>query len=155
MPLNEFRNLKENGSATEAELGEFLAQLRGKRPQEVLGLVAQSGLTRGMATATVFVAAILAVFTIVPYAWSKMSPEKPAVAKEKTVEEPAAAKPQAAETGAAQPAAATPPSPASTEPAKPTQAEIMEKLGVGQAKQSDPLVNPLENRTDDLLKNLK
>jgi hypothetical protein len=148
MPLNEFRNLKENGSASAAELAEFLVQLRGKRPQEVLGLVAQSGLTRGMVTATVMVGAILAVFTVTPYAWSKMFPGKAQVAEKQ------AAQPAAAKTPAEAPASAPEAAPAA--PAeKPSQQEIMQKLGVGEAKPSDPLSNPLENRTDDLLKDLK
>jgi hypothetical protein len=149
MPLNEFRNLKENGSASAAELAEFMAQLRGKRPQEVLGLVAQSGLTRGMASATVAVLVVLAVFTVLPYAWGKISPEKAKVAVEKPAEKAEVVKP---------PAAATPkaaPKEEAVAPAKPSQAEIMQKLGVGEAKKSDPLINPLENRTDDLLKDLK
>ena len=152
MPLNEFRNLKDNGAASASELADFLAQLRGKRPQEVLGVVAHSGLTRGMLTATAFVAVVLAVFTVTPYAWSKIFADKAKVAADKPATREAA-KPQAE--AAPDQASADPAQPAAPVAASPSQAEIIQKLGVGEARQSDPLVNPLENRTDDLLKDLK
>ena len=42
----DLRELKTNSSATVQELQEFLSQLRGKSPQEMLGVVASSQLFR-------------------------------------------------------------------------------------------------------------
>lgn len=64
----EFRQLTEDGSASAAELQEFLSHLRGRSPEEVMGVVAQSGLIRSTLTATVGCVVLLAVFTVVPYA---------------------------------------------------------------------------------------
>ena len=41
-PSRELRNLHANGSASLAELREFLAELKGRKPQEVIGIVSAS-----------------------------------------------------------------------------------------------------------------
>ena len=63
----EVARLKEGTRATMAELQEFLGEARGKSPQEVLGLVAASGLAQGIALSTLATAFVLLVFTAVPY----------------------------------------------------------------------------------------
>ena len=107
----DLKQLKENGSASAAEMAEFLAQLRGRRPQEVLGIVAGNGLTRGIVVASAWTLALMAVFTAGPYFWPKLFPaEKKAVAQEA----PPAAKPAVAAEQIEQPSApvATPAVPA-------------------------------------------
>lgn len=150
----DLKQLKENGSASAAEMAEFLAQLRGRRPQEVLGIVAGNGLTRGIVVASAWTLALMAVFTAGPYFWPKLFPaEKKAVAKEA----PPAAKPAAAAEQVEQPStpATTPTTvPAPGTPGVPSK-DVLDKLGIGEAKPADLKSNPLENKVDDLLKDLK
>jgi hypothetical protein len=153
------RRLKADGADAAAELREFVHQLRGKPPQEVLGLVAQSGLIRATALATVGTMVLVAILTVVPYAMAKAFPEKPKSA-------PAAAAAEAASD--AQPAvdgqtATTPPPGAGqagtpAAPGAPITAEqgedLLDALGEGETRESDPTVNPLEESADDLLDEL-
>ena len=46
----DFKNLSRNVSATAGELREFLTQMKGKGPKEMLGLVAQSTLSRAFSS---------------------------------------------------------------------------------------------------------
>src|SRR6478735_5690079 len=66
-PLKDLHNLQQNGSASLAELKEFLGRLQGRSPQEVVGLVSTSMMVQSMVIATVGTIALLAVFTIGPY----------------------------------------------------------------------------------------
>jgi len=148
--------IKRHGGASAAELAEFLKQLRGRRPQEVLGLVAQSGLLRATALATAGTAALLAVLTVVPYFLEKASPEEAPQAAVADGEN-AAAESSSAEAGSdAAPAAtstanATAGGPQEDEPDPELDAETLRRLGVEEAVPTDPGVNPLEDRFDDLL----
>lgn len=138
----DLKNLKQNGSATATEMAEFLAQLRGRRPQEVLGLVAGNGLTRGIVIASAWTIVLMAVFTAGPYFWPK-------TAKKAVAQKPAAAKPAEAKPVEQPAAPATPATPETPDK------EALKKLGIGEAKPADPKSNPLENKVDDLLKDLK
>ena len=75
--FKDIKRLKSDGSASVEELRQFLDQLRGRSPQEMLGLVAESGLFRGMITATIGMVAILFVFTVGPWAYNSMAGETP------------------------------------------------------------------------------
>ena len=75
--FKDVKRLKSDGSASVEELRQILDQLRGKSPQEMLGLVAERGLFRGMITATIGMVAILFVFTVGPWAYDSMAGETP------------------------------------------------------------------------------
>ena len=77
-PLHEVRGLQANGSASIAELKEFLSSLRGKNPQEVIGIISASMLIQSLGIATLATAALLIVGTIGPYLI--YGPPKPKVA---------------------------------------------------------------------------
>jgi hypothetical protein len=138
-PLKDLQNLQQNGSASLAELKEFLGRLQGKSPQEVVGLVSTSLMVQSMIIATIGTVAILAVFTIGPY----MVYGAPKV-KEK-------AKP---------PVAAAPAAPAASETAKTDDADVdnktkaVQKMGIDETKTADPTKNPLD-KVDNLLEGLK
>ena len=68
--------LKANSSATAEELREFVGGLKGRSPQEVLGIVSATGLFKGTIQATVGMAVVLAVFTVLPWAIADEKPEK-------------------------------------------------------------------------------
>lgn len=142
--------------ATAAEVNEFLQRLKGKNPQEVLGIAAESGLVRAVIQATVGTLVLLVVFTVVPYTLSKQAPAKKAAAPAKVEPAEQAAKPANA---APTPAPASPAAPVAAVPgAEPQQPPVsekaLEKLGTTETKQSSPKVNPLEKSADDLLKDL-
>lgn len=158
---HELRRLKVNGSASIAELREFLGQMRGKRPQEVLGVIAQSSLFASLFYATVLVALTIGVLTVVPYGWNKLyaSPAPAAT----VAEEPAAPAPAAtpAPDAVAAPATATPAAPAVAAPASvgpgaPANIDpaALRRLGVGEVREANPLLNPLEDKNDDILGDL-
>ena len=64
----ELRQLRQNSSATVAELRQFLKQLQGRSPQEMLGIVAGSQLVRAIGLSTVLVAGAAVLFTAIPFA---------------------------------------------------------------------------------------
>src|SRR4051812_26416792 len=91
MPITDFRNLKDNGGASLVELKEFLSHLRGRSPQEVIGIVKTSLLIQSLAIAAGATLAFLFVFTVAPYLiWGPQVAQKP-----KKVQ-PVAAQPAAA-----------------------------------------------------------
>jgi hypothetical protein len=137
--------LKQDGSASVAEVREFVRQMRGKSPAEVLGSVAQSSLTHGVVVATVATVILMVIFTAGPYVvYGKAPAKKPAA--------PAAAAEPAKPAEAAPAAAAAETTPAESK--QPSKAAV-DVLGENEAKESAPDKNPLEDKGDDLLKDLK
>jgi cytoskeletal protein RodZ len=148
---------REGTKASAEELREFVRQFRGKNPQEMLGLVAGSGLVRSTILATVLTVGFMAVFTIWPY----LTYEPKATAKaNKPAAAPSPAPAPTASTPAAPAAAATadaakPAAPPTAATGTPKQPDVLQRLGIGETKASDPKKNPLEAGADDLLKDLK
>jgi hypothetical protein len=149
--VRDMRRIRAGSAMTAAELREFIRQFKGKSPQEVLGTVAQSGLSRAVGLATIGCVALVAVFTILPYAWGKVLP-----VESKPERKPTAA-PAAPAAAASEPRPAASPQTATAAPSPAVNAgqDLLEKLGEGDAKTSDPRSNPLEDSADDLLKDLK
>ena len=143
---SDIRKLKRNASATAGELREFLAQMHGKSPREMLGAVASSNLGKALIQATVGVAAVIVVLTIVPFAWGavfkKDAPERPAAV---------AVAPEAPE--APETPAGAPREPSLDPDAKPDR--TLDALGIGGSKEAPLSVNPLEDAGDDILKDLE
>jgi len=158
----DFHTLKAGSTASVEELREFVRQLRGKDPQQMLGIVAQSGLLMGVVHATVLTVVVIGIFTIGPYLFYKAEPA--AVVTQAAPEAASPAK-QTADSPKSQPATSTPvaePSATvSNDKSKPAAADgidkgkALEKLNMSEAKKADPNANPLENKADDLLKDLK
>lgn len=153
-PAEDARRLRRHVAGTSEELRAFLDQLRGRSAREMLGAVAASNLFRSTVQAATGAAVLVAVFTILPFAWSKLAPSASRTSPEESVESAPDAAPGAAS------GAVAPPSTPSTFPAGsgtpelPDTTEALEALGVGQEKSAPPDVNPLENANDDLLKEL-
>ena len=156
--VGDIHRARQGSKASAEELREFVRKFRGKAPQEMLGLVAGSGLIRSTALATVITVAFMALFTLWPYFTSKSQAsakaDKPVAAPTAApAAAPAASVPAAtvAVTDAAKPAVAPPPSATGT----PQQPDVLDRLGIGETKNADPKKNPLEAGADDLLKDLK
>ncbi|MGE0607875.1 MAG: hypothetical protein AB7O62_12345 [Pirellulales bacterium] len=138
--------LKADGSATVAELREFVHNLRGRPPGEVLGLVTESGLVRATATATFGTIVLMLLLTAGPYAWGQLFPPPAPPAKAEVAEEPAV-KPEDDK-------AVSTPANADDETAQRGNA-VLNKMGEDETRMSDPKSNPLEEMGDDLLKDIK
>ena len=141
------KSLKRNSAAVTAELNQFMREMRGKSPHEMLGAVARSSLTRSGFTAAIILAAILFSSTVIPFA---------------TRDDPEPAQQYAKPTAHAEASPAAPPATAATTntnhpaalPADDKQ-KVADKLGIGETKQGQPTEpNPFET-TDDLLQELE
>jgi len=130
----DFRELKTNSSATVQELQEFLRQLRGKSPQEMLGVVATSQLFRATILSAILVTAAIFALTAFPYFLG----EEPEPVTEAVVATPSPAPPVTA------PKITTPEAP---DPIAP--------LGVNDQLPASPNTNPLEDKGEDFLKDLE
>ena len=62
----ELRNLRNNSQATVEELKAFLSELKGKNPQEMLGMVSGNQLFRATIHALILIAAVIVIFTVIP-----------------------------------------------------------------------------------------
>ncbi len=137
----DFKNLKRNSTVTVSELREFMREMRGKSPREMLGAIAQSTLVLSTIVSTVAIIILLVVLTVVPYGvniWRKSKSE--AVSRvEETLEK------EKASEGKANIELTTPVS-------KPKENKPADVLGVGQEKTGKPKeVNPFENKGDLLV----
>jgi hypothetical protein len=132
----DLRELRDNSRATVQEIQSFLRELKGKAPQEMLGVVSASGLFRSLVLSTGIVVGGILLFTAIPYFMG--GEEKPA---------PVTEKPAPAEA----PVEAPKPAENTTEPAP----DPLSKLGVGEEISAPPNTNPLENKGDDFLKDLE
>lgn len=140
--------LKTNGSEAAAELSAFVAKMKGRSPQEVLGEIAHSGLTKGVIAATVWSVIGMAVLTIGPYGMSKAFP--PAV---KPLADSKAA--ESKEEAPAAPAKADAGSVAKGSNPNDPDGKLLKKLNMDETKMSDPKINPLDDLGNSLLKDLK
>lgn len=134
-----------------AEIRSFLHGLQERTPQEAIGMSGEGDLVRYLVVAVAASVALAFAGTALPYFWPGNDPTT-AVRKERPASEEGAA---AAGAVAADAAASTADSPTtamtpSGEPvANPDQ--VLESLGVGEARQADPKKNPLEDNLDKLL----
>lgn len=132
----DLRELKTNSSATVQELQEFLSQLRGKSPQEMLGVVASSQLFRATILSIILVTGTIFALTAFPYFFG----EEPTPDSEPVAE--------------VIPAAPAPPvtGPKPTNPEKPVN---LAPLGVNDKLTAPPNTNPLEDQGGNFLKDLE
>jgi hypothetical protein len=137
-----------------ADVRALLADMKDKRPEEVLGIGAHGGLVRAAAQATLGAVVLLVVCSAGPLVWRKVAPapqrpaaKAPADPEDAGKGEPARAAPATKETPPAAAAAVEPKQP-------PVGKDAVEKLGLNEAKPANPKVNPLDSATDDLLKDL-
>jgi len=155
--FKDVRRLKTDGTASVEELREFLGQLKGKSPQEMLGIVTDSGLVRGMVTATVGMAAVLFVFTVGPWAYGELAGESGAtgaVANPAGSQDPVTPEPIDPATQAAAAAAAVgdpgPQSATSGTTATGDLGAATKALGIGETKTGEPnLDSLLDKKLDD------
>jgi hypothetical protein len=132
----DLRELRQNSHATVQEIQAFLRELKGKGPQEMLGVVAASNLFRSLVISTAIVAGGILLFTAIPYFAGDNERKAPAPVAENKVPE------KAPEATTEKPAAEPAPGPLS-------------KLGVGEELTAPANTNPLNDKGDDFLKDLE
>jgi len=137
------KNIKKNTSTVADELNQFLAEIRGKSPTEMLGAFAKSNLVQSGITATIILLCILTITTIIPFALNnnKTSPSTSTANVPKRV--------------------ITTPIANSSETNKPVKTttnaseSVAKTLGIGESKEGDPPEpNPFDS-TGDLLQELE
>jgi hypothetical protein len=147
MPITDFRNLKEHGGASLAELKEFLSNLRGRSPQEVIGIVKTSLLIQSLVIATVATIAFLFVFTVAPYMiWGPQVTERPKKPQPPVANQPATPAPAVA---------AKADTKSDGTPSSENTAKAVKAMGMDETKSADPKANPLEKDFDKLLDGAK
>ncbi|MBT7957902.1 MAG: hypothetical protein HN759_01090 [Akkermansiaceae bacterium] len=136
----DLRELKTNSNATVRELKEFLSELRGKSPQEMLGVVASSQLFRAIILSLGLVTTTILLLTAIPYFFG----EKPAL-------------PAKTESATTAPTTVPPTVPPSLTPdATGIKAPVeLAPLGVNDKLLAPTNTNPLEGGGDDFLKDLE
>ena len=132
----DLKNLKANSAATAGELRQFLSEMRGQTPKEMLGSIAQSRLVRSVTLSAVAIFALLLAVSTIVYAVRDQNPEKPE--KKKTAETPA-----------------NNPDPATNAIVAGTTSGTNDVLGINQSKQGKPKeTNPFDTK-GDLLDDIK
>ena len=147
----DIKKVQVNSTAVGAEIGEFLEQMRGRSPQEMLGLVAQSDLIRSTTVATVGCAVLILALTIIPHMLREEAPVK-ADAKAETPATQPATPPGATTTPDPATAAATKSDTGDPKGTTDDPNKVAKTLGIGDVKTGQPDIDPFKNTDDDLLK---
>lgn len=145
--MTNLARLKRDGSYSLAELQEFIAQMRGRSPQEVLGMVSASELVRSIGLATLGCIVLMAVLTVGPYMLGKRAPATvtpEATASANTT--PPAASPASTDEVPPTATAATDTIPSAADPSAAAKA-----LNIDEVKTAPADVNPLDTDLDKLL----
>ena len=152
--MRDVRQIRQHGKASAAELREFFAQTRGRSPQEVLGMLTGSHLTRSIALATVGITLLLVAASVVPWLWGRGDKSQSAAAPQTT--EPAGNQQDRPESPAPETNSVAGDSPSVDPQPSPEDArKAASAMGLGDTKVADPETNPLEKKLDSLLDNVK
>lgn len=158
-----------NGTPESAtDVRDYLDRFGGKEPSELLGLPDQKGLGGAMVLATVISTVIFVALTFIPYLLglggsttakveppaAKNEPAKPETPKQAPATKAVAEKDKPAEKGKGK-AKAEAKAKAGEQPPSKGAPDILQKMGEADVKTASPKVNPLDQKTDDLLKDLK
>lgn len=63
----DLQQIKQGSALTAGELREFMQDMKGKNPHEVLGMIAQSSLVQATITASIWTIGLFAIGTLLPY----------------------------------------------------------------------------------------
>ena len=142
------------------EVREFLEKLPQRSPQEAIGMRDEGGLMQGMILGAALLGVLTLLGTAVPFLLDSFAPKtesastKPATANEAAPASPdkAQAAAPATDAGEGSTTAETAP-PAASNAADPDR--VLDSLGIGEAKEAAPNVNPRESDLDNLLDGVK
>jgi len=147
----ELKEPKTDSAASVNELREFLSQLKGRKPQEVIGIVSSSLLVQSMVLALVIVFGLLMTFTVGPYlVYGPPQPNKAAASMTNASLE--TARPSGVtSTPNELPGNAPERSADAPKIAGPDLKKGSEVMGLNEAKSADPSQNPLDSPDLDKL----
>ena len=132
----DLKNLKANSAVTAGELRQFLSEMRGQTPKEMLGSIAQSSLVRSVAISTACICSLLLGLSGIAYGVRVINPDAPS--KEKAAVVPV-----------------NQPAPATNAIAAGSPTGTNDVLGINQTKQGKPKEkNPFDTK-GDLLDDIK
>ena len=147
----DIKNIRKNSSTVADELNQFLSEIRGKSPAEMLGAFAKSSLIQSTITATFILLFILIATTVVPLLLSKKTELKQNIQPEYSNTTPTNTTQAAVNTSNSN---TTPTNIQTSEPLNDPKS-VAETLGIGESKKGIPSEpNPFES-TGDLLKELE
>ena len=147
-PKRDMERLGKNSQAVVGELREFLANLKGKSPKEMMGAVAESHLGKSLVSATVFMAVLLFVLSAVPF-YLKQNQEAEKLARDETPATGASSSEQEKESEYVPEESESVEKPVAT-----PEQSTADALGIGEQKVADPDSNPLDSSGEDLLDGL-
>ncbi len=139
------KRLATDTAATTGELRDFVRSLKGRSPQEVMGIVSSNALTQAMIGSTIATVVLIGALTIVPYALSGPPKAKSA----KPVASLNAAESESGKVNDSTKAANTSGTPSEEDIKKASKA-----MGLDETKTADPKKNPLDS-FDNLLDKVK
>lgn len=137
------KRLSTDAATTTSELRDFVRSLKGRSPQEVMGIVASNALTQAVIGSTLATVVLLAVLTV-PFAFGKSAKAKstkPAAA----VADVEPSKAEAASSKAAN---------SGDTPSEEDIKKASKAMGLDETKTADPKKNPLDS-FDNLLDKVK
>ncbi len=147
----DLHRLKKHGGMTLTEMREFIRQLHGRKPSEVLGIVSSNAFIRATGESVLYVGLLFVVLTVVPFLFA--SDEKDSGSKTGPVAQTnnEATSPVATTDNPVAGSAATGADGAiNAEEAQ----KAVKAMGLGEIKTADPDKNPLDN-LDSLLDDAK
>jgi hypothetical protein len=150
-PKGDFKKLGRNSQAVVGELREFLANLKGKSPKEMMGAVAESSLAQSLLISTVIMSILVFAFSAIPYFLKDQQASLQAAQEGTTVEDNPTEQP-ATPSGSGESSSGDAGSVQETETSKTPEQKTADILGVGEV--ADPDSNPLDSGGDDLLDGL-
>lgn len=150
-PKGDFKKLGRNSQAVVGELREFLANLKGKSPKEMMGAVAESSLAQSLLISTVIMTILVFALSAIPYLLKDEQASAEA-AEKGTATEDNPAEQSNAPSSAGESSSGEEGAVRETAPSKTPEQKTADILGVGEV--ADPDSNPLDSGGDDLLDGL-
>ena len=147
-PKRDFKQLGQNSQAVVGELREFLSNLKGKSPKEMMGAVAESSLAQSLLISTLIMTVLVFACSAIPYLLKDDPEAVQAAGKGSAVQQESDGQaPSQSDSGESSSGEAK-----EADSAKTPEQKAADILGVGEV--ADPNSNPLDSGGDDLLDGL-
>lgn len=150
----DMKRLKSDSASTAEEVREFIANLKGRSPQEVLGAVSESGLVQATVQATFGCLIVLLVATVVPWWFDDGLTNDERAAVVMTAEMVAESASAEAEVATDSTSESTEDSSSSDTPTDNDAARAAAAMKIDETVVTDPKSNPLDGNLDKLLDGL-
>ena len=150
-PKRDFKQLGQNSQAVVGELREFLSNLKGKSPKEMMGAVAESSLAQSLLISTLIMTILVFACSAIPYFLKDEQEAVQSADKGSAVEEETGGQP-AGQSGSGESSSDESGEAKEAEASKTPEQKTADILGVGEV--ADPDSNPLDSGGGDLLDGL-